>query len=335
MTFNIARAARLLFCLGWTLTATALSSALAQPANQAATKGFPSRPVRTLVPLPAGGSMDTIVRGLSQRLTESFGQTFVVDNRPGAGSLVALDILSTAAPDGHTLMGVGGTTIVYPLLYKSRYDIARDFAPVAQLTAHGYLLVIHPGVPAKSVAEFVQHLKANPEKVNYSSSGIGSPLHLSGELFKLATGTRMTHIPYKGTGAAYGDLLGGQVQASFPTIISSLAHIRANRLRALAVTMNKRAPVLPNVPVFEEAGVNGLVVVNWYGIIAPQKTPPAIVEQLATAINKAIRSPDMSKSIAADGAEAATGSPAELGAHIKAESERWGRVVQAAGIKGN
>lgn len=291
--------------------------------------------MRTLVPLPAGGSMDAIVRSLSARLTDAFGQTFVVDNRPGAGSLVALDILSTATPDGHTLMGVGGTTVVYPLLYSSRYDIVRDFAPVAQLTTHGYVLVIHPSVPAKSVAEFVQYLKAHPDKVNYSSSGIGSTLHLSGELFKLATGTRMTHVPYKGTGAAYGDLLGGQVQTSFPTIISSHAHIKANRLRALAVTTAKRAPALSHIPAFDEAGVSGMVVVNWYGVIAPKKTPPAIVERLAAEINKAIRSPEMTKSLSADGADAATGSPAELGAHIKAENERWGRVIQAAGIKGN
>src|SRR6185369_5240675 len=142
--------------------------------------------------------------------------SFIVDNRPGAGSLVALDILASAAPDGHTLMGVGGTSVVYPHLYKSRYDIVRDFAAVAQLTTHGYVLVIHPSLPAKTVTEFVQYLKANPEKVNFSSSGIGSPLHLSGEQFKLATGTRMTHVPYKGTAPAYADLLGGQVHASFP-----------------------------------------------------------------------------------------------------------------------
>jgi tripartite-type tricarboxylate transporter receptor subunit TctC len=307
----------------------------AQSIGKSAGKPFPERPVRTLVPLPAGGSMDVIVRSLSTRLTDSLGQTFVVDNRPGAGSLVALDILASSAPDGHTLMCVGGTTVVYPLLYKSRYDVVRDFAPVAQLTAHGYVLVIHPSLPAKSVADFVQYLKANPDKVNFGSSGIGSPLHLSGELFKLATSTRMTHVPYKGTAAVYSDLLGGQVQSSFPTIISSLAHIRSNRLRALAVTTPKRAPVLPNVPTFDEASVSGLVVVNWYGIIAPLKTPQAVVSRLAAEINKAIRTPEMSKSLAADGAEAATGSPAELGAHIKSENERWGRVIQAAGLKGN
>ncbi len=307
----------------------------AQPAAKGAGKPYPDRPVRTLVPLTAGGSMDVIVRSLSARLTDAFGQSFVIDNRPGAGSLVALDILSSSAADGHTLMAIGGTTVVYPLLYKSRYDIVRDFAPVAQLTTHGYVLIIHPSLPAKSVGEFVQYLKANPEKVNYGSSGIGSPLHMSGELFKLVTGTRMTHVPYKGTASAYTDLLAGQVQASFPTIISSNAHIKAGRLRPLAVTTARRVQALPGVPTFEEAGVKGVVVVNLYGMIAPQKTPPAIIERLVSEINKAMRSPEMIKSLNADGAEAATGSPAELTAHIKSENERWSRVVQVVGLKEN
>ncbi len=316
------------------LLAAGAASTHAQPVAKSAGT-YPTRPVRTLVPLTAGGSMDTIVRSLSARLSDSFGQSFVVDNRPGAGSLVALDILSSSAPDGHTLMCVGGTTVVYPLMYKSRYDVVRDFAPVAQLTTHGYVLVIHPVLPAKSVAEFVQYLKANPDKVNFGSSGIGSPLHLSGEMFKLATGTRMTHVPYKGTAAAYADLLSGQVQSSFPTIVSSNAHIRSGRLRSLAVTTEKRVSALPGVPTFDEAGVKGLVMVNWYGLIAPLKTPPVIVNRLVTEINKAMRSPEMIKSLIADGAEAATGSPAELAVHIKAENERWSRVVQAVGLKGN
>jgi tripartite-type tricarboxylate transporter receptor subunit TctC len=311
----------------------AIESALAQPAAKMAGRTFPDRPVRTLVGLPAGGSMDIIVRSLSARLTEAFGQPFVVDNRPGAGGLVALDLLSSAAPDGHTLMAVGGTTVIYPLLYKSRYDIGRDFAPVAQLSAHGYVLVIHPSLPANSVPEFIQYLKANPDKVNYSSSGIGSPLHMSGELFKLTTGTRMTHVPYKGTAPAYADLLGGQVHASFPTVISSLVHIKSGRLRALAVTTGRRVQAVSNVPTFEETGVKGINIVNWYGLIAPKKTPQPVIERLVTEINKAMNSPEMIKSLVADGAEVASGSSADLAAHIKAETERWTRVVQAVGMK--
>jgi tripartite-type tricarboxylate transporter receptor subunit TctC len=230
-------------------------------------------------------------------------------------------------------MAVGGTSITYPLLYKSRYDILRDFAPVAQLTEQGYVLVIHPSLPAKSVAEFVQYLKANPDKVNYASSGIGGTLHMTAELFKLTTGTRMTHVPYKGTAPAYADLLSGQVQAAFPTVITSLPHIKAGRLRALAVTTPKRVQPLPNVPTFDEAGVKGIVVTNWYGLITPRKTPQAIIERLVTEVNKAMRSPEMIKSLAADGAEAVTGTSADLVALIKAEHERWSRVIQTVGIK--
>ena len=318
----------------WIAAAAAtLAPALAQTSSAGA--AYPNRPVRTIVPLAPGGGMDTVTRGLSIRLGEAFGQTFVVDNRPGAGSQIALDITGASAPDGHTLMMISATTVVHPLLYKSRHDIARDFAPVAQVTAQGYVLVVHPSVPVKSVAEFAQYLKTNPDKVNYSSSGIGSLVHMSGELLKIATGTRMTHIPYKGMGAAYADLVGGQVQASFPTIISSIAYINSGRLRALAVTPGKRVPALPAVPTFAEAGVKGVVVVNWYGLIAPQKTPPAIINRLAAEVNKAMQSPEMMKNLLAEGAEAASGTPAEFSAHMKAENEQWSRVIKTAGIRGN
>src|SRR5688572_5860949 len=316
------------------LCAGGIASALAQPAFGSASKTYPERPVRIVVPLPAGGSTDTIARALALRLTDAFGQTFVVDNRPSAGSLIALDIVASSAPDGYTLMVIGGTTVMYPLLYKSRYDVGRDFAPVSQLSAHGYVLVIHPSLPAKTVPEFVQYLKANPDKINYSSSGIGSPLHMSGELFQMLTGTRMTHVPYKGTAAAYGDLLGGQVHASFPTAISSSGYIRAGRLRPLAVTMAKRVSALPNVPTFGEAGLNGMIVQGFYALVAPQKTPQAIIERLAAEINKAMRMPEVIKSLVGDGAEPAPGTPAELAAHIKAETERWTKVVRANGLKG-
>ena len=315
------------------LFAAAVTCAHAQTPSTG--QAYPNRPVRTIVPLAPGGGMDTVTRSLSIKFGEAFGQTFVVDNRPGAGSQIALDITSAAAPDGHTLMMISATTVVHPLLYKSRYDIVRDFVPISQVTAQGYVLVVHPSVPAKSALEFAQYLKANPDKVNFSSSGIGSLIHMSGELFKIATGTRMTHIPYKGMGAAYSDLVGGQVQASFPTIISSMAHINSGRLRALAVTPGKRVPALPNMPTFAEAGVKGVVVVNWYGLIAPLKTPPAIISRLAAETNKAMQSPEMMKSLLAEGSEAVSGTSAEFAAHMKAENAQWSRVVKEAGIRGN
>jgi tripartite-type tricarboxylate transporter receptor subunit TctC len=301
--------------------------------GSAAAQSYPARPVRILVPLAAGGGMDTVTRGLAQRLSETFGQTVVVDNRPGAGSLVALDILASSASDGHTLLMISATTVIHPILYKSRYDIVRDFTPVAQVTAQGYVLVAHPSLQAKTLTDLVQHIRANPGKLNYASSGIGSPIHMTTELFQIATGTRMTHVPFKGMGAAYSDLVGGRIELSFATIISSLPHVNAGRLRALAVTPDKRAPAMPNVPTLKEAGVP-VVVVNWYGLIAPVKTPKAVVERISKETGDAMQSPDVAKRLVAEGSEAVVSSPAAFAAHLRAEQEQWGRVIKQAGIRG-
>jgi tripartite-type tricarboxylate transporter receptor subunit TctC len=287
-----------------------------------------------LVPLAPGGGMDNVTRALAQSLTESLGQTVVVDNRPGAGSLVALEILSDAAADGHTLMMLSATTVIYPMLYQSRFDVVRDFAPVSQVTAQGYALVVHPSLPAKSVLELVKHARANPGKLNYSSSGIGSPIHMTTELFQIATGTRMVHVPYKGLGAAYADLVGGRIDLSFATIISSQPHIRSGRLRVLAVSPPKRAPALPDTPTLIEAGVPGVAVVNWYGLIAPKATLKATVDRISTETIKAVRTPEFGKRLVADGSEGVGTSPAEFAAHIGAESKQWRRVIQQAGIRG-
>lgn len=299
----------------------------------ASAQNWPQRPLRILVPLVAGGGMDTVTRSLAHKLTDAFAQNVVVDNRPGAGSQVALEILAGAAPDGYTLMMISGTTVVHPILYKSRFDIVRDFTPVSQVTAQGYALVVHPSVPAKSVAEFVKHLKANAGKLNYASSGVGSLIHMSGELFQIATGTSMTHVPYKGMGGAYTDLIGGNVQSSFPTIISSLPHIRNGRLRALAVTPPRRAPTLPDVPTLGEAGVKGVVVVNWYGLVAPPRTPRPVVERVAAETAKAMRQPDVAKRLVADGSEASPSSPDAFAAHLRAEQKLWAGVIKQAGVR--
>jgi tripartite-type tricarboxylate transporter receptor subunit TctC len=297
-------------------------------------QSYPARPVRIIVPLAAGGGMDTVTRGLAQKLSDAFGQSFVVDNRPGAGSQVALEILSAAPADGHTLMMISATTVVHPILYKSRFDIVRDFVPISQVTSQGYVLVIHPKIPAKNVAEFVQFLKANPGKLNYGSSGIGSLIHMSGELFQIATGTKMIHVPFKGMGAAYTDLVAGRVESAFPTIISSIPHIQAGRLRALAVTPPERVAALPDTPTFTQAGVKGVVVVNWYGLIAPGKTPAAIVGRVAAETARAMNSPDMEKRLAAEGSEAVGGTPQQFATHLKAEHAQWAKVIKTAGIKG-
>jgi len=313
------------------LKTLALLAALAALGAQAQT--YPSRPMRVLVPLAAGGGMDAVTRGLAQSFTEALGQTVVVDNRPGAGSNVSLEILSGAAPDGHTLMMISATTVIYPLLYGSRFDIVRDFAPVSQVTAQGYALVVHPSLPAKSAMEFVKYAKANPGKLNYSSSGIGSPIHMTTELFQVATGTKMTHIPYKGMGAAYADLVGGRINFSFATIISAQPHIQAGRLRALAVSPGKRAPAMPDTPTLTEAGVP-VVVVNWYGLIAPKGTPKAAIDRAAAETSKAVRGPELSKRLVADGSEGVGGTPAEFDRHLRAEQATWSKVIKQAGIQG-
>jgi tripartite-type tricarboxylate transporter receptor subunit TctC len=316
------------------LLGTLIVPAYAQTAATGSGQTFPTRPVRILVPLTAGGGMDAVARGLALKLGDAFGQTVVVDNRPGAGSHIALEILSSSAPDGHTLMMSSLTPVIHPLLYGSRFNLLRDFAPVSQVTAQGYLLTVHPSVPAKSVLELVQYLKANPGKLNFSSSGIGSPIHMAGELFQVATGTKMIHIPYKGMGAAYTDMVGGRIQVGFPTVISSVPHLQAGRLRALAVTTPKRVAAMPDLPTFAEAGVKGVVVVNWYGLVAPARTPKSVIDRIAKETATAMHSPDMAKRLAAEGSDPVGSSPAEFTAHIRSEIDQWSRVVKQAGIRG-
>jgi tripartite-type tricarboxylate transporter receptor subunit TctC len=296
---------------------------------------FPSRPMRVLVPLAAGGGMDSVSRNIAASFSEALGQSVVVDNRPGAGSLVSMEILAESAADGHTLMMISATTVIYPLLYKSRLDPVRDFTPVSQVTAQGYVLVVHPSLPAKSALEFVNYAKANPDKLTYASSGIGSPIHMTTELMQIATGTRLIHVPYKGMGAAYADLVGGRISFSFATIISAQGHIKNNRLRALAVSTGKRAPAMPDTPTMAEAGVPGVVVVNWYGLIAPKATPKAVIDKISAETTKAVKAPTMMKHLIADGSEGVGSTAAEFTAHIKAESEQWRRVIKQGGIKAN
>ncbi len=300
---------------------------------QAQTSNFPNRPLRAVVSIAPGGGMDTISRALAQRLGEYLGQTVVVDNRPGAGGNIAMEIATNSAPDGHNLLIISATAVIFPILYKGRFDVLRDFAPVSQMSAQGYVAVVNPAVPARNIAELVQHLKANPGKLNYASSGIGSPIHLIGELFTAMSGTRMTHVPYKGIALAYSDMIAGNIEVSFPAIVSSQPLIRSGKLRALAVTLPKRSPVVPELPTIEEAGVRGVVVVNWYGLLVPLNTPPAIIERLAQGVGASMHHPEVVKRLLADGSEAATSTPAQFRAHIAEEREKWTKVIRNAGIR--
>jgi tripartite-type tricarboxylate transporter receptor subunit TctC len=307
--------------------------ALALGAQAAGAQTYPTRPVRVLVPLPPGGAMDTIVRGVTQRLTQNLGQNFIIDNRPSAGGSIALEIAAAAPPDGYTLVAVAASSVLYPLFYKTRVDLLRDLAPLSQISAQGYTVVVHPSLPAHTAPELVKLLKANPGKYHFASSGVAGAIHMTGELFMAATGTRMVHVPYKGTAMAYLDMIAGKIEVGFPTIVSGAPHIRAGRLRGIAVTTPARSPTLPDLPTLAEAGVRGVEVVAWYGLLTAAATPRPLVERLSAEIGNAVRHPEMVKRLRADGSEAVSSSPDEFRAVIAAEREKWSRVIKEAGIK--
>lgn len=307
---------------------------LGAQAQAQVTASYPARPVRLIVPLAAGGGMDTVARAVSQKLTEQLGQTVVVDNRGGGGGSIGAELAASAPPDGYTLIMMSATSVIHPLMYKSRYDTTRDFATISQVTSQPYVIVVNNALPIKSVGELVAYAKANPAKLNFASSGNGSLIHLTGELFKIATGTNLTHIPYKGIGAAYPDLIAGNIQLTFASIISALPHIRAQRIRALAVTGSRRAKAAAELPTAAEAGVKGFAVSQWYGVFAPAHTPRAVVERLHNEIVKALPQPEVGARLAADGAEPVGSTPREFATHVREEREKWAKVIKQTGIKG-
>jgi tripartite-type tricarboxylate transporter receptor subunit TctC len=300
-----------------------------------AAAAYPERPIRMIVPLAANGAMDTVARSLAIKLTEGLGQTVVVDNRGGGGGSVGAEIARFAAPDGYTFITISASSVIHPLMYKAEFDAVRDFAAVTQLTSQPHLIVVNPSVPVKTLPELIAYAKANPNKLNYASAGNGSLIHLTGELFKYVTGTEMTHIPYKGIGAAYPDLIGGQIQLTFGSIISALPQVRAGRLRGLAVTGAKRAKPLPDVPYAGEVGVKGFVMTQWYGVLAPAKTPPAIIDRMNAEIRKALDNPAVLSRLTDDGAEAMAGTPQQFRDHLIAERDKWAGVIQRSKIKGD
>ena len=308
---------------------------LALMALGAQAQSYPSRPVRLIVPLAAGGGMDTVARGVALKLTDSLGQTVVVDNRGGGGGSIGAELVAAAAPDGYTLIMMSATSVIHPMMYKARYETLRDFAPVSQVTSQPYVIVVNSAVPVASVKELIAYAKANPDKLNYASSGNGSLIHLATELFRITTGTRMTHIPYKGIGAAYPDLLGGNIQLIFASIISAQPHIKAQRIRALAVTGPKRASSSPELPTVAEAGVPGYAVTQWYAVFAPAGTPKAVVDRLYRDIVKVLQLSEVTMRMTADGAESVGSTPQQLAAHVKTERDKWAKVIKETGIKGD
>jgi len=311
-----------------------VSALLALAAFGASAQGWPSRPVHVVVPYPAGGPNDIIVRMVGKRLGETLGEPIVVENRPGAGGNIGTDSVAKSAPDGYTLVSVGpGALIINPLLGKVPYDTMRDFAPVTIMAVAPNALVAHPSFPAKSVKDLIALAKRKPGAINYASGGTGSTPHLAAALFAVMAGVQLTHVPYKGTGPATADLVGGQVQIAFLGIPTVLPHIRSGKLRALAVTGARRSPELPDVPTVAEAGVPGYELSPWYGLLAPAGTPSAVVARLAAEATKIVREPAMREQLVAQGAEPAGGTPEEFARTLRSDAALWKKVVKDAGIR--
>ncbi len=299
----------------------------------AAEDAYPTRAVRIIAPFPPGSGVDIIARVVAQALSDAWKQPFVVDNRPGAGGTIGSDIVAKAQPDGHTLLlGNVSTLAIAPNLYrKLPYDPVRDFAPITLITTMNSVLVVHPSVPARSLREFVALAKAKPRSLNYGSAGSGTTGHLGAELFKSIAGMDMVHVPYKGSGPAITDLLAGQVQVMFGTIATVLPHVRAGKLRALGVTSLKRTDLLPDVPSINEALLPGFEVEVWQAIVAPARTPDAIIVKLNAEIVRSLRASAMKEQLTSQGLEAVGNSPKEFGEFIRRENAKWGKVVKASG----
>ena len=295
-------------------------------------QGYPAKPMRFVVGFAPGGGTDTVARILAQKLGESFGQSVVVDNRAGAGGNIANELVATAAPDGYTILFVSASFAIHPSLYKKLpYDPAKDFTPVSLASSSPYLLALHPSVPARSVQELIALAKAQPGKLNYASAGTGSTLHLAAELFKSMAGVDIVHVPYKGANGIT-DLLAGAVQLTFAGLPQTLPHVKAGRLRGLAVTTSQRAAAIPELPTIAEAGVPGYEVDSWYGVLEPAGTPTSRIDALSNAIRAALREPDVKAKFAAQGLETRGTSPRDFGAYITREMPKWAKVVRAAGI---
>ena len=300
----------------------------------AAADAYPSRPIRVIVPQSAGGSTDVAARIVTDRLSEALRQNLVVDNRPGAGSLNGTEVAAKAAPDGYTLLVIAASLTITPALQANLpFDPVRDFAPITQIVDLPHIVVVHPGVPAKSLAEFIALLKAKPAAITCGYSGIGTSTHLAIELFQHMSETRMLLVPYKGGSPAMTALLGGQVQVNFATSSTALPHIRAGRLRAFAVTGAKRSTAAPELPTVAEAGVKGYQHASWVGMLAPAKTPRAIIERLHAESVRIVHNDEVKKIFLRNGLEAEGNSPAEFAATIREEVDKWKKLVKAAGIK--
>jgi tripartite-type tricarboxylate transporter receptor subunit TctC len=297
---------------------------------------YPNKPVRIIVPFGAGGPADVFSRQLAQHLSESLKQSFVVEDRPGAGSIIGSDAVAKSPPDGYTLLTMSNTHTVNESLTPNKpFQLMRDFVPVAAINYSDLVMVIHPSVPAKDLKEFIALAKSKPGQLNYASSGPGTPYHMAGELFKSLSGTNLVHVPHKASGEMRNSVIGGHVQMTFDAITTMTSNVKAGQVRALGTSAAKRSTVLPDVPTIAEAGVPGYETTIWLGIMAPAGTPKAIVDKLNAEINKVINRPDVKEAWDKQGAVPLVMSPAEFDAYLRKDIDKWAQVVKAAGLAPN
>jgi tripartite-type tricarboxylate transporter receptor subunit TctC len=315
-----------------TLALTAALSLLAPVSSSA--QAYPTKPVRVIIPFAAGGPADFMLRLVGPKLSEAWGQPVILDNRGGANQMLGSELAARSQPDGYTLLvTTGGSAINVSLYPKMPYDTLKDFAPISLIATGPNLAVIHPAVPARNLAEFITYARSKPGQLVYASAGAGAPSHLAVELFSTMAKIQMVHVPYKGMAPGMTDLLGGQVQLAFPTISAGITHARAGRLRALGVTTAKRSPAAPDVPTIAEAALPGFEASNWYGMVAPARTPPAIIRKVHDDIARALATPDVRERMLNQGMDPTTNAPEEFSAYIRSEIAKWAKVVKASGAK--
>jgi len=311
-----------------------MSAALAWSSAARAQQAYPAKPIRLILPFPPGGSTDIVARLIGQKLTESWGQPVLIENRPGAGGNIAAETAARAAPDGYTLFQVNVANAIGATLYpKLSYDLITSFAPVIQLATTPYVLLAHPTVPAKNTAELIALAKARPGQLNYASAGGGSATHLSGELLKSMAGVNIVHVPYKGTGPAVTALLSGEVDLYFATVPAALPLVEAKKLRALGVTSARRSPLMRDVPAIAEAGLKGYETSTWHGVLAPAATPADVVVKLNAEIARTLAQPAVKERLVGQGLDPVGGTPEQFGAYLKTEISKWAVVVKASGAR--